>query len=703
MHNVCNLSDRSVPVSRGWLTTNWQRLRLIAAGLTFLPVIPTQGTSATIDVSPLVAKSTFLSAVDSRNAINVVLSLPLSNPQGAAEFVQHASTPGDPLFRQYLTPEQFAAQFGASASDYAALKEWATVNRLAVVKESAARTTLTVRGLVSQFQSLFRTQLNNYRSPDGHEFYSAGVTPTVPDAIAGKVTAVIGLTNSKQHAALAKIYRPLGESPIAGAAVGTKTPDTPGGSGSGGAYSAADLRKIYSIPSFGSFEKQSVAVFEQGGFTRSDVTTYLSRNKLPTPEIRVVGVDGYDEKVDDPQVELEAVLDIDMVVAINPEVKEVLVYEDGTDPFPVALLDAATQVADDNLVQVLSISYGQDETLEGKDAITAESSVFTQLAAQGITVAASAGDQGAYGDFSYHNGSFLNVSDPASQPDVLCVGGTTLFTAPDAMYSGEQTWNELSAGFGATGGGISAFWSIPSWQSLIPGAMTANGGSSTYRNVPDVAAVADPLTGVAVYSKVNGGWVQTGGTSVSAPIWASYLSLLNSASVYSGLGQIGYFNPTLYHLGVSQFLSPTSYFYDVDYGSNGSTAVYPWPGYNSGSGYDNCTGWGSLYAGGLAFEVLATSAQPGTAPSQIVNLQAKPAATSVKLSWDFTSGQTAYVVTISHLAYVRFNQQTFVTKDTKIEIAGLTPGDGSYTATVAAVNASGSSQTYVNFSTAGKP
>jgi subtilase family serine protease len=699
MHNVLNLLDRRVPVPLTWLATSWQRLRCIAVGLSFLPIVSSQGTSATVNVSPLVAKSTLVSAVDGRNEINVVLSLPLSNPQGAAEFVQHVSTPSDPLYRHYLTPEQFAAQFGASATDYAALKEWATGNGLALVKESAGRTTLTVRGSVSQFQSLFRTQLNNYRSPDRQEFYSASVSPTVPDAIAGKVTAVVGLTNSKQYAALARAYRTLGESPADGVAVGTATPDTPGGSGPGGAYSAADLRKIYSIPSFGGFSKQSVAVFEQGGFTRSDVTTYLSKNRLPMPKISAVGVDGYDGKVNDPKVELEAVLDIDMVVAINPEVKEVLVYEDGNDPFPVALLDAITQVADDNLVQVLSISYGQDETLEGSDAMTAENSVFTQLSAEGITVTASAGDEGAYGDFSYHNGSFLNVPDPGSQPNVLCVGGTTLFTAPKAVYSGEQTWNELSAGFGATGGGVSAFWSIPSWQLLIPGAMTAHGGSSTYRNVPDVAAVADPLTGVAVYSKINGGWLQIGGTSVSAPIWAGYLSLLNSASIYAGLGQIGYFNPTLYDLGVSKFLSPTSYFYDVDYGSNGSTAVYPWPGYNSGSGYDNCTGWGSLYAGGLAFEVLSTSAQSGTAPSQIVNLQAKPTATKVKLSWDFTSGQTVYVVAISHLAYVRFNQQTFVTKDTKIEITGLTPADTSYSATVAAVNASGSSQTSVSFST----
>ena len=75
-----------------------------------------------------------------------------------------------------------------------------------------------------------------------------------------------------------------------------------------------------------------------------------------------------------------------------------------------------------------------------------------------------------------------------------------------------------------------------------------NGGSSTYRNVPDVGAVGDPLTGVGVYSKINGGWIQIGGTSVSAPIWGGYMSILNAGSQYLFGTTIGFFNPTLYNI-----------------------------------------------------------------------------------------------------------------------------------------------------------
>ena len=89
-----------------------------------------------------------------------------------------------------------------------------------------------------------------------------------------------------------------------------------------------------------------VAVFEQGGFFNSDVEKYLYKMGLPHPAVTVVGVDGYDGTVNSYQIELEAVIDIDMMIAINPDVHEVLVYEDGIDTFQVALLDALNQVAD---------------------------------------------------------------------------------------------------------------------------------------------------------------------------------------------------------------------------------------------------------------------------------------------------------------------------------------------------------------------
>jgi subtilase family serine protease len=646
-----------------------------------------------VDRSPMVAKSTVLSALDPAKQISVVLSLPLRDSQGAANLVKHISDPKDPLYGQFISPEQFAARFGANEADDVALKDWASANGLQITQESVARTLLTVRGTVDQFQTLFKTQINNYRSRDGKEFYSASIEPTIPSAISSRVSGVIGLNGSAQYAPLAKVYKTFGENPVTSA----DRTDTAGGTGPGGAYAASDLRTAYTVPAFGGAVPQTVAVFEQGGFYRSDVDKYLDRMSLPHRPVTFVPVNGYDGSVDDPGVELEAVLDIDMVIGINPDVKEVLVYEDGTDNFNVALLDALDQVATDNKAQTLSISYGLDEVQEGQSAMEAENTALTQLAAQGITVLVSAGDQGAYGRTgTNYSPAQLNVSDPSSQPYVTSVGGTTLYTYANELYLGEEVWNDLGVGDGATGGGVSAYWSIPSYQfSYRPG---INGGSITMRNVPDVAAVGDPLTGVAVYSKINGGWIQIGGTSVSAPIWAGYLSILNAGFEYTGVApRLGFFNPTWWLLFVNSYISPL----DIIDGSNGNANLFGTAGYNAGPGYDNCTGWGSLWGAGLAFTLLTTGNQLQTPPGFLNGLHGDVDTSSIRLVWKPTSGATGYVIDVILLnsgGGATLSQQTYIAKGETLEVKGLFPKT-TYEALVAAVNPGGSSASGLVFTT----
>ncbi len=460
MESLLTKNERTAPVR---LVGNaaWRRFTTRALGA-FVSVALASGSlsagAATIQLSPMLAKSALLSAVDSQKQISVVLSLPLSDAKGAADFVERVSNPQDPLYRQYLTPYEFSERYGANADDYAALKEWATANGLTIAHESLARTFLTVRGTAAQFQILFKTTLNNYRSADGHEFYSAGVEPTIPDPIATKVTGVIGLTNSVQYAPLAKVYQAFGEDPTA-RKIGT---DTAGGTGPGGAYSPSDLRSVYKIPRFGDVDPQTVAVFEQGGFFKSDVQKYLERMQLPNRPVKVVGVDGYNGSVNDLGIELQAVLDIDLVIGINPAVKEVLVYEDGIDPFGVALIDALDQVALDNKATILNISYGSDEVTQGDSQLAAENTALTQLAAQGITVVATSGAGGAYGQTGTSTyPAQLEVTDPGAQPLVTGVGGTSLSTGPHEVRLGEAVWNRLGLNLGASGGGVSSYWTNP--------------------------------------------------------------------------------------------------------------------------------------------------------------------------------------------------------------------------------------------------
>lgn len=632
--------------------------------------------NALVSASPLVAKSTLVSPADAAKEISVVLVLPLKDAGAAQAFVEHVSKAGDPRYGQYLTPEQFASAYGASEADYRDLQRWANRNGLQVGEESTSHSTLTVKGTIGQFERLFNIQINNYRSPQGDEFYAASTEAVVPSAIAAKLLGVVGLSGGVQKTPLVKIGKKLGEQPA------RVRSDVTGGTGPGGAYGAADLRTAYTIPSFGGTALQTVAVFEQGGFFASDIRKYEVENGLPDVSVKFRSVNGATNLVTDPNLELEAVLDVDMIIGVNSAVKEVLVYGDGIDSFGVALLDALADVATDNRAQTLSISYGADEVVQGNTQIAAEGQLFLQLAAQGISVFVSSGDQGAYGQTEGQSNASLNVIDPGAQPNVTSVGGTTLFLGPGSQWVYEEVWNELGSFGEATGGGASSYWPLPSYQQPA-GWETLNGGSATNRNLPDVAAVGDPYTGVAVYSHINGGWVEVGGTSVSAPIWAGYVSQLNSATQTVGQGRVGFFNPNLYFFAEFGIGLIT----DITNGSNGDALVNAGiPGYFAAVGYDNCSGWGSINGLTFAEYYLLEPGGTGPLPSAFGGMTGKAQSTTAEFAWSASAGATGYLAVVQN--EVTGAQIIQVCSDTKFDVSGLTPNTY-YAAGVWALNKNG--------------
>jgi subtilase family serine protease len=642
------------------------------------------------DLPPALSKSVTISHAEPSKVMNMVFVLGLKDPKGAAEFARRVSTPDDSLYGKFLNPEQFGAAYGPSDSDYEAVKTWVTQHGLSLNEISRSHTTLSVRGTVAQFQTLFGNSIENYRGPDGRTFFSASTAPNIPAEIATRLSGVVGLSNYAGFVPMV-VRKPAQAVP----AENKIRTDSAGGSGPGGAYSAADLRTAYSIPAHLSPQKtQTVALFEQGGFAMSDIKKYETQNGLPNVPVTVHKVNGYGGGINDLNVELEAVLDIDMVIGINPNVQEVQVYEDGDDPFGVALLDALTAMANDNAAQTISISYGTDEAIQGTTQMAAEGVLFQQLAAQGQTVFVSAGDQGAYG----RSGNGLNVSDPGSQPYVTSVGGTTLYTGPGSVYSTEQTWNLLAAGFGATGGGASTYWTIPEWQvrtlyphgpGLVSQAVavpdtvaTKNGGSDTMRNIPDVAAVANPLTGVSVYSAINGGWQQVGGTSASAPIWAGYVSIIDASRQIVGLGRFGFLNPDLYFLA---YTAPG--LIDVKDGSNGDVTLYGIPGYNAGPGYDDCTGWGSMFGETFAVSSLTRHlVTTGLLPNTPRGFGGTAAKTTANLSWTKTPRAKGYIIQAQRTDTGSLTN--YIASGTHTELTDLAPKT-TYLLALIAVNAYG--------------
>lgn len=691
-------AGRNAPTLFSRRLLSWRKIGSTVLGVSLLSLAPgaaSAESSATVVLSPAIAKSTLLSAMDPAKEITIQLSLPLSDSQGAHELLQHISDPKDPLFRQYITVEEFAARFGGNAADFAAVKQWAVNSQLSILHESSARTSLTVRGTVAQMERLFMTQLNNYRSAAGDEFYSASVAPTLPSEIASKIRGVVGLTGGVQKAPLYQVGKVVGEKPAA-AAIGTNA-----GTGPGGAYAPADLRTAYSIPTFGSLVPQKVAIFEQGGIVKSDITTYETYFGLPNVTIAQTGVDGSDTGANTGTI-IEVDLDIDAILGLNPSVKEIHVYVadylEGI-PFSTGLVDTFDEVATKKTAQTLSVSYGIDEVQAGDTAIQNEGDALVECETAGVTVVVSAGDDGAYGRTGTNTKpATLNAPDPGSQPLVTCVGGTSLTTSSTQQYSAEVVWNDLSTGHGATGGGVSSYWALPSYQpsSLV----TPNGGSSTHRNVPDVASVADPYTGYAVYTASQGGWLTVGGTSLSAPLWAGYISILNSGLQYlEGVTtpRIGYFNPLLYTaLGNSYF--PAGSLYPILDGSNGDATLYGTAGYNAGANYNNCTGLGSLW-GPAGYEVVLYSGTGKGKPSAPTKINVTPADTSAVISWPASTGALGYAVFVIDTASGgQSSAQFLLTKALNITVTGLTAGQ-TYRVAVAAVNKGGARERTRTFNT----
>jgi kumamolisin len=307
-----------------------------------------------------------------------------------------------------------------------------------------------------------------------------------------------------------------------------------------------------------------------GGYKTSDLKAYFSGLGLKTPSVSSVSVDGGKNSPsgDANGADGEVMLDIEIAGAVAPGAKIVVYFCPNTSQ---GFLDAITQAVHDtvNKPSVISISWGGPESGWTAQAMEQFDQAFQDAAAVGITVCIAAGDQGSSdgaGD------SLAHVDFPASSPNALACGGTTLDASTSKIIS-EVVWNDSSSGGGATGGGISDQFPLPSYQQGAGVPPSANSGGKVGRGVPDVAGNADPDTGYEI--RVDGSSVVAGGTSAVAPLWAGLVARLNQA-----LGKpVGFLNPNLYGP-----VHQAGTFRDITSGNNGA--------YSAGPGWDACTGWG---------------------------------------------------------------------------------------------------------------
>ena len=263
-------------------------------------------------------------------------------------------------------------------------------------------------------------------------------------------------------------------------------------------------------------------------------------------------------------------LDIEVAASVAPGAKIAVYFTPNTDQ---GFIDAITTAVHDetNKPSVISISWGGPESTWTWQSMTALDAACQSAAALGVTITVAAGDNGSTDGLTGNNVDF-----PASSPHVLACGGTKL-DANGATIVSEVVWNELALKDGATGGGVSNVFALPSWQAnaKVPKPSGKTGG----RGVPDVAGDADPTTGYTI--RVDGDTSTIGGTSAAAPLWAGLVAVANEQ-----LGtQVGFIQPAIYAAKVA------SAFNDITQGNNGA--------FSAGPGWDACTGLGSPIASKL--------------------------------------------------------------------------------------------------------
>ena len=481
-----------------------------------------------------------------------------------------------------LTPAEFGQKYAADPADFEALRSFAHEHGLSVDEgaSSLVRRTIVLRGPASRMEQAFGVTLRTFRHDTGvKEFHSFSGAISLPEVHAPLIEAVLGLDT-----------RPIAKSYLRRASEAGSTKPEDGGriiraQASGASFTPVEVARLYGFPTGVNGAGQTIGLLELGGgYETSDITSYFQSLGLAAPTVVAVSVDGATNVPGgDPNgADGEVALDIQVAGAVAPGAKIAVYFAPNTDQ---GFIDTITTAVHDtaNKPSILSISWGGPESGWSTASRTALDNACQSAGALGITITVASGDNGS-SDGSTGN----NVDFPASSPHVLACGGTRL-AGSGSTISSEIVWNDQPSG-GASGGGVSTAFPLPSWQS------NANVPGGSGRGVPDVAGDASPESGYSVL--VDGSQQVVGGTSAVAPLWAGLLALVNQQRVAAGNATAGFINPTLYAM-------PTA-LRDITSGSNGS--------YNAGPGWDACTGLGSPNGSDVAQALSASATTPVSSP-----------------------------------------------------------------------------------------
>jgi kumamolisin len=447
-----------------------------------------------------------------------------------------------------VTPAAYAAEFGPDPR--------LVLRAVALLNATTLRATwrpgsslIAADGPAPAASLLLHIDIETYRLADGTTFYASLDQPMLPPQLAAVASSVSGLDSYRHARALA--VRPGGLTPTDVLAFYNLKPLRD--AGLDGAGQTIVLPEIDDITSVGDLNKFAT----EFGLPPFDSVLQLKRDPSWGTPTKAQG---------------ETVLDLEILHEVAPQAKLVVYFS--ADDFGHG--DRAfDQMVTDHLGSIISESLGacEPDTPSGHRNVYA--SIQDRAVAEGMSHFVASGDNGAFtcGQDQSPSGSF-----PSTLPSVTAVGGTTVFESEQGIYFKEMAWGSPLDESGS-GGGSSQFYAAPDYQRNVT---QASGHGQ--RQVPDVAADADPATGFHIV--FEGHDSQAGGTSAATPLWAGTVALINEHLKKKGLREIGFANPALYWMGANQSTLPSSPFHDVTTGNN--------LGFDASSGWDFATGWGSM-------------------------------------------------------------------------------------------------------------
>lgn len=526
---------------------------------------------------------------------SMVLVFQPSEEQAAAlgELLQDQHNPASPYFHQWLTPDEFAEHFGASAEDTQRVANWLESHGMRVDEIAPSRRTITFSGNAAQVERTFSTIMRQYRA--GGALHVANATdPSIPTALVPVVKGVLSLYDFRVQAMHLSVAAP----PIS----------------SGHYVTPGDLAVIYNVnPLYTQGvdgRGQSVAVVGRSNFNVSDVRTFRATYGLPANDPQVL-LNGADPGTADAEELTEATLDAEYAGALARQAGVTFVASASTSASDGSLL-SAQYIVNHNMAAVMTMGFGLCEAALGSAGNAFVNALWQQAAAQGITVLVSAGAAGCDSAPQAKAPNSLAVNGLCSTPYDLCIGGTQFDDTanPSLYWSGtsaqggasalgyipEIAWNG-SAGFGlhASGAGSSSVYSKPAWQSGTGVPYNAN------RYVPDLSLAAAGHDG---YLIVLGGLLKVvGGTSAATVAMAGLFALVGQSTG----DRVGLANATLYSLASQQNSGGTAVFHHIMSGGNNvdeSSAV---------AGFDVAAGLGSVDGNALAMNWSSGEAAASTA------------------------------------------------------------------------------------------